>query len=430
MARTRRAVERAARRQIITDRVVVGILVVVAAAGLMSVLPAYTQVAVSRLACRVASLGLGACGAIKIDLENTQLAPARCATLGSLDKFLPEVRVEQVTTAQGLLVTIGQARSGDVFVQLGGPDHSAPPDVMGGEVRGQRELLPGVVASAQAEWLLPRGQGLDELVIATYDRHQRWVERRSALALLGSDLLGPPQQVPAPALLTSQVRLDQQRLPRFRDSLGVPRITSSKPPSRVPLATVDQLDIDPTEPATLVVNRITGESFTVAALQGVVARRPVTGSLRLARNVDGAITSLLIAVVSMNRLVPGEPTGSLPGPAVAYVSVPVRTEPERRLVQGWVSDPAGFTVRLNELLGLHAARPSDQRAAFLTRAATVVILRYGLVSPAELQSRVTTELRTSRRQDWSGIRMVAASSIAPQPSGGRRIVVGEPSCRT
>jgi hypothetical protein len=95
-----------------------------------------------------------------------------------------------------------------------------------------------------------------------------------------------------------------------------------------------------------------------------------------------------------------------------------------------VSDPKGFTVPLNELLGLRAARPYDQRAAFLTRVATVVILRYASVSPAELQSRVTTELRTSRRQDWSGTAMVAASSIAAQPSGGRRVVVGEPSCRT
>jgi hypothetical protein len=317
VARTRRAVERAARRQLVTDRIVVGILVVVAASGLMSVLPAYGQVALSRLACRVASLGLGACGAVKIDLENTQLAPARCTTLGTLDKFLPEVRVEQITTAQGLLVTISQARSGDVFVQLGGPDPSAPPDVLAGEVRGQRELLSGAVVSAQAEWLLPRGQGLDELVIATYDRHQRWVERRSALALLGSDLLGAPQQIPAPALLTSQVRLDQQRLPRFPDGLGVPRISPSTQPSRLPLATVDQLAIEPTEPAALVVNRITGESSTVAALRGTVARRPVTGSLRLTRNSDGAIRSLLIAVVSLNRLVPGEPMGSQPAPAVA-----------------------------------------------------------------------------------------------------------------
>ena len=119
MSPRRRAVERATRRQMITDRIVIGTLVVVALSGLMSVLPAYTQVAVSRLACRVGSLGLGSCGEPGINLENSQLAPARCSTLGTLDKVLPEVRVEQVTTSTGLPVTISQARSGDVFVALG-----------------------------------------------------------------------------------------------------------------------------------------------------------------------------------------------------------------------------------------------------------------------------------------------------------------------
>src|SRR4051794_31766449 len=112
----RRAVERASRRQNLIDRIVVGILVVVALSGLMSVLPAYTQVAVSRFACRVGSLGLGSCGAAGIDLENAQLAPARCTVLATLDKTLPEVRAEQLTTRQGLPLVVSQARSGDVFV--------------------------------------------------------------------------------------------------------------------------------------------------------------------------------------------------------------------------------------------------------------------------------------------------------------------------
>jgi hypothetical protein len=60
----------------------------------------------------------------------------------------------------------------------------------------------------------------------------------------------------------------------------------------------------------------------------------------------------------------------------------------------------------------------------------VTILRYAFVSPGELQNRVTWELTTQRRQDWTGIRMVAASSIASQPSGGSRQIVEDPSCRT
>ena len=57
---------------------------------------------------------------------------------------------------------------------------------------------------------------------------------------------------------------------------------------------------------------------------------------------------------------PGEKLGSLPGPAVAYISIPVTTPPEQRLVQAWLADPAGVTVPLNELLRLRPARTSDQ----------------------------------------------------------------------
>jgi hypothetical protein len=156
----------------------------------------------------------------------------------------------------------------------------------------------------------------------------------------------------------------------------------------------------------------------------------VTGALRWTRNADGVITSVLATVVAVKRLTPGEKLGSLPGPAVAYISIPVTTPPEQRLVETWLADPDGVTVPLNELLGLRPARTSDQLGSFLTRAATVTILRYAFVAPQELQARALGELATLRRQDWSGIRMVAASSIAPQPGGGRRQIVEDPSCRT
>jgi hypothetical protein len=224
----RRAVERATRRQNLIDRIVVGILVVVAMSGLMSVLPAYTQVAVSRFACRVASLGLGSCGAAGIDLENTQLTPARCTLLATLDKALPEVRVEQLTTLQGLPVVVSQARSGDVFVELGATGQPTAPDLLAGEPRPQRTIMSGVPVPAQAEWYLPRGQGLDQLMIATHNKHQRWVESRSALALVGSRLFGARSEIPPPAVLFSTVRLDQQRLPRFADG-PVPPLTDRIP---------------------------------------------------------------------------------------------------------------------------------------------------------------------------------------------------------
>jgi hypothetical protein len=188
--------------------------------------------------------------------------------------------------------------------------------------------------------------------------------------------------------------------------------------------------LDREAPALSVVNRISRTTATVAGLRGTLRQRPVTGAMRWTRNADGVITSVLVTVVTVNRLVPGEKLGSLPGPAVAYISIPVTTPPEQRLVQAWLSEPGGVKVPLTELLGLRAARPSDQLGSFLTRAATVTVLRYALVAPQELQARTFAELSTLRRQDWTGIRMVAANAIAPQPSGNRRQVVEDPSCRT
>ena len=140
---------------------------------------------------------------------------------------------------------------------------------------------------------------------------------------------------------------------------------------------------------------------------------------------------MLVAVVATSRMVPKEHLGSLPGPAVAYISVPVTTPPS----SGWFRPgspirPAS-SVPLNELLQLRPARTTDQLGSFLTRAATVTILRYAFVPPAgPAGPGDLRELTTQRRQDWTGIRMVAASSIAPQPSGGRRQIVEDPSCRT
>ena len=430
MSPRRRAVERATRRQLVTDRIVIGTLVVVALSGLMSVLPAYTQVAVSRFACRVGSLGLGSCGAPGINLGNSQLAPARCAVIGTLDEALPEVRVEQVTTSQGLPVTINQARSGDVYVALGDAAQPSAPDLLAGEARAPRTVLPGVSVPGQAEWFLPRGQGLDQLVTAAHREHQQWFERQSALALVGSRLFGPHQEVPPPALLFSEVPLNQPRLPRFDDRAPPPQTDRSPKRPTGPVAAVNRLGLDATVPALAVVNRISGTTSTVASLRGTLRQRPVTGALRWTRNADGVITSVLVTVVASKRLAPGEKLGSLPGPAVAYISIPVTTPPEQQLVQTWLADPAGVSVPLDELLGLRPARTSDQLGSFLTRAATVTILRYAFVAPQELQARTFSELAALRRQDWTGIRMVAASSIAPQPSGGRRQIVEDPSCRT
>ena len=440
----RRAVERATRRQNLIDRIVVGILVVVALSGLMSVLPAYTQVAVSRFACQVGSLGLGSCGDVGLDLENVQLVPARCSVLATLDKSLPEVRVEQLTTRQGLPVVISQARSGDVFVELGAtgqptspgrsggipPGLDTPPDLLASEARAQRTIMSGVPVPAQAEWYLPRGEGLDQLMIATHIKHRQWVERRSALALVGSRLFGAESEIPPPAVLFSTVRLDQQRLPRFAYGPVPPQTDRTPARPQGPQVAVNRLRLDPGVRALATVDRISRSTSTVASLRGTLRRQSVGGAVRWTRNADGDVSSVLVAVVAGGQMVPKEHLGSLPGPAVAYISIPVTSIPEQRVVEAWLADPAGLTVPLDELLQLRPARTSDQLGSFLTRAATVTILRYAFVSPEELQDRVTGELIRKRRQDWTGIRMVAASSIAPQPSGGSRQIIEDPSCRT
>ena len=429
VARRRRAVERATFRRTVTDRVVVLVLVVVTASGLMSVLPGSSQRAVSRTACRAVSLGFGACGAAGLDLEDTALAPARCPTLARLDRWLPEVRVRRLVAAQGLPVTISTARSGDMDVQLGAADQPAPPALLAGQPRGQRPVVDGVAVPAQAEWYLPRGQGLDELVIAVQDGHHRWVQQRSALAVVSRGLSRADREVPPPTLSYSRLSFGDAAWPRWPDTPAVPRTAAPAKPSRLPSGSVSGVTVDRDRPATFVFNRVTRESALVTDLYGTVGGRPVTGTLRLVRDGQGSITSLLAAVVGTGALAPGEPRTSLPGPAVAYVSVPVRTGPERALVSSWLAGGQPVRLPLDELLGLRVAAPSDRVGSFLTRAADVTLLRYSLVSPVELQARVSAELVGLRRTEWEGIQLTEVAAIAPTPTGTGRRVLADPGCR-
>ena len=120
----------------------------------------------------------------------------------------------------------------------------------------------------------------------------------------------------------------------------------------------------------------------------------------------------------------------MPTTGVAYISVPVTTEPERALAQHWLSDPGGFRLGLDELLGLALADPSNRLASFLTRAATVTLVRYSGVDLADAQLRVRGELTALRRVDWADARLVSAATIAPQPGGSVRTVVDDRLCRT
>lgn len=403
-------------------------LAVVAASGLMSVLPGQSQVAVSRFACRVASLGLGACGAAGVDLQNAGLNPPRCTALATLDSSIPEVRVNHLSTRDGLPVTISSARSGDVWVQLGPDDDAAPPFLLDGGSRPSLNVVPGVQLPSSVEWFLPSGQGLDDLVAAVHDRHQQWVQRRSALAVLTAARSRADRQIPSPTVLVSQVRLGEPVLPTYPNQPAVPRSGSEPPPRPVPSAPVNAVSIVPGSTAVTVINRVTRELSTVAPVAGVLNATAVTGTLRWTRDATGGVTSVVLAVVSPGALVQGELIGPGTSTGVAYISVPVRTAPERVLAQRWLSDSRGFSLQLDELLGLRRADPDDQLVSFLTRAAQVTTLRYAGIEPEQTQRRVASELTTLRRVDWPGTQLVAASTIAPAPDGSPRSVLLDPQC--
>ncbi len=81
-----------------------------------------------------------------------------------------------------------------------------------------------------------------------------------------------------------------------------------------------------------------------------------------------------------------------------------------------------------QLLGLAPPAPDDQLGTFLSRAATVTVLRYADGDADALSRQVSTELEQQRRTDWSGARLLTVGAVAPQPSGGKRTLVEDPSC--
>ena len=96
----------------------------------------------------------------------------------------------------------------------------------------------------------------------------------------------------------------------------------------------------------------------------------------------------------------------------------------------WLGDPQGFSLGLDELLGLRQPQASDQLSSFLTRAATVTLLRYSGVDAQSAEMQVREELARNRRADWAGGRLLAVSEIAPQPNRAARVLATDPDCRS
>ncbi|WP_344812933.1 hypothetical protein [Microlunatus aurantiacus] len=410
--------ERNSRRRNVTDRILVLVLVVVAASGVMSVLPATAQVAVGRLACRVGSLGLGACGADPIALTEPDLAPPRCAALAILDEALPEVRVSETTTATGLRLQTRTARSGDSVLHLGPDQTEEPPLLLAGQRRGRQEVLPGVVVTTSADWFLPGGQGGDVVVAAALEQHRQWLQRRSSLAPLGAVFGSSGRELPAPTLLRSRVWPAVAPLP-------------TTPGVRTPVPdTTARVVLRPDQPAHLVTNTVDRDTVLTVGVTGSWAGQPVTGAASWRRAASGEVERVTVAVVAARALVKGEPAVSAGSAEVAYVTIPVSSPVERRLVESWLSRPTGFALPLPELLGLRQADVRDQLAGFLTRAATVTVLRYADTDRAELTRRVTEELISTERVERPGTRVTAAFTVAPQPNGAARSLTADPACAT
>ena len=415
MAR-RRDVERASRRRSVTDRILVLVLVVVAASGFMSALPATAQVAVGRLACRVGSLGLGACGADPVALTDPELAPPRCAALAALDEALPEVRVSETTTPSGLRIQTRTARSGDSVLHLGPDQTTEPPLLLAGQRRGRQEVLPGVDVSNSADWFLPGGQGGDIVVAAALEQHRQWLQHRSSLAPLGAVFGSSGRELPSPTLLRSRVWPGVAQLPPPADTTAALSDTRNRVVLRA-----DQ-------PAHLVTNSIDRDSMLTISLTGTWAGQPVTGAASWRRAASGEVEQVTVAVVAARSLVKGEPALPKGSAEVAYITIPVATAGERRLVEGWLSRPTGFSLPLTELLGLRQPDVRDQLAAFLTRAATVTVLRHGDTDRLALTRRVTDEVIATERVERADTRLTAAFTVAPQPNGEPRTLAEDPAC--
>ncbi len=392
------------------------VLVVVAASGVMSVLPATAQVAVGRLACRLGSLGLGACGADPIALTDPDLAPPRCAALAALDEALPEVRVTETTTSTGLRIQTRTARSGDSVLHLGPDQTDDPPLLLAGERRGQQEVLPGVTVATSADWFLPGGQGGDVVVGAALEQHRQWLQQRSSLAPLGAVFGSSGRRLPAPTLLHSRVWPAVPQLP-------------TAPGTRAPVAaTANRVTVRTDQPAHLVTNTVDRDSVLTVPVTGTWAGQPVTGAASWRRAASGEVERVTVAVVAGRALVKGEPALPAGSAEVAYVTIPVASPVERRLVESWLSRPSGFGLPLTELLGLRQPDVRDQLAAFLTRAATVTVLRHADTDRLELTRRVTAELIATERVERPGTTVTAAFTVAPQPNGAARVLAADPAC--
>lgn len=415
MARRTRSVEKAYRRQKFVDRIVVGVLVIASAAGLMSILPGASQDDVRRIGCRIGSLGLSACGRQVSTSTAVPLGDPLCPELQQLDSYLPEVSSTPFTLSDGLRGRLLRSRAGDITIDFGHLP-TDPPDLLDGQQRGTRELLPGVTVPKDAEWWEPGGQGADSVLQAVVDAHRHYRQQRSALALFAA-LDTSHDEIPDPTVVYSSTRLDRSTLP-----------------SSDPQPTTPDLDrwirIDPGTPGVIAYNKVTEETSLIARVSGSLDGEPTSGALRLTRDAAGRPTQILVAFSSTTPPTPDQPALTERTDSITYIQVPVTTTAERTLADQWLSSADGFTLDLSPVLGWTAPRAQDQLNAWLSRAAQVTVLTSATDSSTgadDAAAQATQELTTLRRSQQT-TQLHRVTVVAPQPDGSRRVPAIDPQC--
>lgn len=427
MARRQRSVERAGRRDAAVDRVLAVVLFGLAASGVMSVLPAGAQRAVAHGSCTLLTVGLTDCAPSVILGIGTQLGPPRCAPLSALDAALPEVLSRTITTEEGLRLSRDVTRDGRVIISPSGSDAQAP-DLWSGRRPPSVQVLEGVSVPAGTAWDLPGGRDEGSLVRQLREEHLRLVQKRSALSLLTTLVGSSGDMPPPPNRRTSSVRLDRLHLPGSTSPLPAP-VDSAAPRATSRLRPV--LDVDRSEPASVVTDDVDQITATSVALEGRGGwRQPVAGALRWTRDHTGSLTGLTMEAVSQQPLLAVSGARDPAAVDVVYVWLPLGTADESDIVEGWLARPGGAEFDGDVVLGLHRPDPTDRMQVLLASAAEVTDVQLTGVTVGRLAESVRSDARRGLRGDWSGATIAKVATVAPQPGGGPRTVAMETSCRT
>lgn len=427
-----RSIERTQRRGKALDRTIAILLVVLGLTGTLSLLPSHAQSSVGRLACQIGSLGLSNCIDSTAEAAARSLAPAQCRTLARLDEVIPEAQVTSLTTASGVPLTWSTTRSGEDRLRFAAD--AEVPDLISGQGRSLSDPTAGVTLTMPSEWFLPGGQGGQELVEAIDAEHRRWVQQRSALALLSGVLDSSGWEIPEPTILRSHQDPRVSPLPTATGQDEPPRPKSGR-----------WLAIDTDRSAEVSVNTTTAQSNLTVPLQGELDGEDITGRLRWTINSVGEITEVVIGFTTAqdpfaedaseedadgaeNAATPSGPAAADALTDVVYLSIPVRTRDERQVTLDWLTREGGVMIDLGTAMSTQVPAAEDRFGSFLARSATIVSLTYTGVSVGAADAQLGEQFALDERGPWEEADLVEARQMDPQPVRVSRDVTTDEGC--